>query len=62
MGKTKLVYFIVQRYAAEGHWVNWSCRFFLRGLSGALKEYRYLKEKHPNQRLRIAKGISDFMI
>ena len=48
-------YYIVQK-KKNGKWVNHSCRFFIKGLTGALKCYRYLKMNYPNDEYRIAKG------
>lgn len=40
----------------DGKWVNYSVRFFLQGLTGALRCYTYLKATYPNDKYRIAKG------
>ena len=54
-------YAVVQKYE-NGVWSNFSCRFFLRGIKGALLEYDYQRRKNPDQRFRIAKGQADFNI
>lgn len=51
----KLSYFVVQ-CLSDGEWINYSCRYFIHGLSGALKEYKTFKREKPNIQLRIAKG------
>ena len=51
----KLSYFVVQ-CLSNGEWLNYSCRYFIHGLSGALKEYKCSKEKNPNIQFRIARG------
>lgn len=57
----KLKYFVVQRLD-NGMWTNYSCRFYLSGLSGALRMYGITKKYNPDWTLRIAKGIIDFLI
>lgn len=54
-------YAVVQRYE-NGVWSDFSCRFFLRGIKGALLEYDCQRRKNPDQRFRIAKGKADFKI
>lgn len=52
-------YYVVQKFE-NGCWANSSCRFFLRGIEGALREYDYQRRKNPDQRFRIAKGQGVF--
>jgi len=54
----KLRYFVVQSLD-NGEWINYSCRYFLRGLAGALNCYKFARLKKPNLKLRIAKGKDD---
>jgi hypothetical protein len=60
MGK-QMKYYVVQRIK-DGKWVNDSMRFFLQGLTGALKCYTYLKITCPNEKYRIAKGKAELLI
>jgi len=60
MGK-QMKYYVVQRIK-DGKWVNYSVRFFLQGLTGALRCYTYLKTAYPNDKYRIAKGKAKLLI
>lgn len=48
-------YFVVQ-CLENGEWINYSCKYVLKGLDGALKFYKFLRWKNPNWKLRIARG------
>ena len=54
----KLKYFVVQRLD-DGKWTNCSCKYFLQGIKGALRQYDYTKLKNPHLTLRIAWSKED---
>jgi hypothetical protein len=54
----KLRYFVVQALD-NGEWINYSYRYVLSGLAGALNCYKFARLKNPNLQLRIARGKED---